>query len=460
MIKNTIAEYEKKFAKSKALYERARRVQPRGVSHDQWHARPFPLYMTRAAGARVWDVDGNEYIDYYGGHGGKVLGHAHPAVVAAVQGQIARGTQLGAACDLAVDWAERIQALVPSAERVEFVSSGTEAMMFGIRLARAYTGRSGVVRFQYHFGGAYDAVTVGNKKPFDVPVGAGIPAGAVRDTEALPMNDAAALEAALQARDTAVVIAEAAGSSSGVVGIDPPFYAVMRELTARYGTLLFFDEVVTGFRYSPGGVQAAVGVTPDLTSLGKGVTGVVPGAGAIVGRESVMRLFEFGDEHHNRYGRVVHSGTFNANPLCAAAGIAYLDLIATGEPTRAAAAGARRLRDGFQACMDERGIAGCAYDAGFSVVHLYFGACERRSRCDRGVCLNAAKSRDPSTGEALFMHLALNGVKTPTRGYDFFVSAVHTEDDLARTVAAFGRALDGLVEDGMLRGRSTGQVSG
>jgi len=155
---------------SKALYERARRVLPRGVSHDQWHARPFPLYMSRAAGARVWDVDGNAYIDYYGGHGGKVLGHAHPAVVAAVQAQVENGTQFGAACDLAVEWAESIQRLVPSAERVEFVNSGTEAVMFGIRLARAFTGRPKVVRFEYHFGGAYDAVAVGNKKPFDVPV--------------------------------------------------------------------------------------------------------------------------------------------------------------------------------------------------------------------------------------------------------------------------------------------------
>ena len=144
-----------------------------------------------------------------------------------------------------------------------------------------------------------------------------------------------------------MVVLEAAGSSSGVVGIDPPFYAVLREMTARYGTLLFFDEVVTGFRYAPGGVQAAVGVTPDLTALGKGVSGVMPGAGAVVGRAEVMALLELGDERWNRYGRVSHSGTFNANPLCAAAGIAYLNLIATGEPTDACqsqrAPAARRL---------------------------------------------------------------------------------------------------------------------
>ena len=450
MSTSTIAEYEKRFPKSKALYERAQRVVVRGVSHDQWHARPFPLYMARAAGAYVWDVDGNRYIDYYGGHGGQVLGHAHPAVVAAVQAQIASGVQYGAGCEQAVAWAEAIQRLVPSAERVEFVNSGTEAILYGIRLARAFTGRPKVVRFQFHFGGAYDAVAVGNKKPFDVPVSAGILPGAVQDTVVIPMNDAAALEAALRDRDAAVVVLEAAGSSSGVVGIDPPFYAVLRETTAKHGTLLCFDEVVTGFRYSPGGVQAAVGVTPDLTALGKGVSGVMPGAGAIVGRAGVMAMLELGDERWNRYGRVTHSGTFNANPLCAAAGIAYLGRIATGEPTSAANRSARRLCEGFQAVMDGRGVEGCAWDGGFSTVHLYFGPCDRRGACGRRVCLNAEKTREPALGQALFMNLALNGVKTPTRGYDLFVSAVHTADDLERTVDAFGRALDALRDEGLL----------
>jgi glutamate-1-semialdehyde 2,1-aminomutase len=304
-----------------------------------------------------------------------------------------------------------------------------------------------VVRFQFHFAGAYDAITVGNKKPFDVPVSAGILPCTVKDTAVIPMNSEEALENALKKRDVAVVISEAAGSSSGVVGIQPSFYQVMRDVTARYGTLLFFDEVVTGFRYSPGGVQAAVGVTPDLTALGKGVTGVMPGAGAIAGRQDIMDLLLLKDEEWNRYQRVSHSGTFNANPLCAAAGIAYLKIIATGEPTRVANQKARQLRDALQRQMDERGIAGCAYDSGFSVVHVYFGHCHRMGQCDRAVCLNADKTRDPGTGQALFMNLALNGVKTPTRGYDSFLSAVHTEDDLKKTVAAFGNSLEVLLEE-------------
>jgi glutamate-1-semialdehyde 2,1-aminomutase len=444
---STLQRYEAKFAKSKALFERARKVMPRGVSHDQWYADPFPIYMSRAKGSHLWDIDGNEYVDYYGGHGGKMLGHAPPAVVAAVQDQIEKGTQYGAVCDLAVDWAELIQKLVPSAELIEFMNSGTEAIMYGIRLARAFTKRDKVVRFQFHFAGAYDAVTVGYKKPFEVPVSAGILPSTVKDTVIIHMNSEEALENALKKRDVAVVIAEAAGSSSGVVGIHLSFYEVMRELTSRYGTLLFFDEVVTGFRYSPGGVQAAVGVTPDLTALGKGLTGVMPGAGAIAGRKDIMNLLLLKDEEWNRYQRVSHSGTFNANPLCAAAGIAYLKIIATGEPTRIANQKARQLRDGFQREMDGRGVAGCVYDSGFSVIHIYFGPCDRMGRCDRVVCLNADKTRAPAAGQTLFMNLSLNGVKTPTRGYDFFVSAAHSEDDLKYTVEAFGRALDALLDE-------------
>jgi glutamate-1-semialdehyde 2,1-aminomutase len=368
-------------------------------------------------------------------------------VVEAVQKQIEMGIQYGAGCDLAVEWAELIQKLVPSAERIEFMNSGTEAIMYGIRLARAFTKRSKVVRFQFHFAGAYDAITVGYKKPFDVPVSAGILPYAVQDTLVIPMNNEEALEEALKKREVAVVITEAAGSSSGVIGIKPSFYKTMRELTTKYGTMLFLDEIVTGFRYSPGGVQAAVGVTPDLTSLGKGITGVMPGAGAIVGRKDIMDLFLFKDENWNRYDRVSHSGTFNANPLCAASGIAYLKIIATGEPTRIANQKTRQMRDAFQRQMDERGIVGCAYDSGFSVLHTYIGKCELQGQCHRTVCLNADKVRDPQIGEVLYMNLALNGVKGPVRGYDLFLSAVHSPEDIKKTIEAFGSSLETMLEE-------------
>jgi glutamate-1-semialdehyde 2,1-aminomutase len=440
-------QYEAKFAKSKEMFARSEGMVPRGVAHDAWQASPFPLFLTRARGSHIWDVDGNEFIDYFGGHGGMMLGHAHPVVVRAAQEQLEKGVQFGTCCDLMLDWAGIIRKLVPSAERIEFTNSGTEAVMFGVRLARAYTGRKKIIRFQFHFAGAYDAVTVGYKKPFQVSVSGGVLPSAVEDTIVLPMNEEAILEEALRNRDVAVVMVEAAGAGSGVVGIKPSFYQTLRESTEKYGTLLLFDEIVTGFRYSPGGVQAAVGVTPDLTTLGKGITGVMPGAGAIVGKKEVMEMFLFKDEHWNRYQRVSHFGTFNANPLCAATGIAYLNIIATGQPTRDANRNARKLRDGMQAKLDEREIPGCIYDSNFSVVHVYLGKCDLQGQCDREVCLNAEKERPSEVGEALYRNFALNGVKTATRGFDLYVSAVHSGEDLKRTIRAFGNSLDTMIEE-------------
>jgi len=447
----SVEQYEEKFHRSKEMFEKAEGMVPRGVAHDAWQASPFPLFLTRARGSHIWDVEGNEFIDYFGGHGGKMLGHAHPVVVRAAQEQLEKGVQFGTCCDLMLDWAGIIQKLVPSAERIEFMNSGTEAIMYGVRLARAYTGRKKIIRFQFHFAGAYDAVTVGYKKPFQVSVSGGVLPSAVEDTIVLPMNEEAVLEEALRSRDVAVVMVEAAGAGSGVIGIKPSFYQTMRQLTEKYGALLLFDEVVTGFRYSPGGVQAAVGVTPDLTTLGKGITGVMPGAGAIVGKKNVMEMFLFKDEHWNRYQRVSHFGTFNANPLCAATGIAYLNIIATGQPTQDANRNARKLRDGMQAKLDEREIPGCIYDSNFSVVHVYLGKCDLQGRCDRVVCLNAEKERPSEVGEALYRIFALHGVKSAPRGFDFYVSAVHSGEDLKRTMKAFGNCLDTMIEEKILR---------
>ncbi len=442
--------YAARFPESKALFERAKDIFPRGVPHDAWDVSPFPIFITKAKGSHLWDVDGYRYVDYYGGHGGKVLGHAHPAVVEAAREQIENGIQYGSCPDISLEWAELIKELVPSAERVEFTNSGTEAVMMGIRLARAFTGRSKIVRFQFHYSGGYDAVLVGYKEPFDVPISAGVPPAALEDTIVIPANNEKALEDSLRERDVAALMVEAAGSSSGVVGIKQSFYQTMRDLTGKYDTLLFFDEVVTGFRYSPGGVQAAMGIVPDLTALGKGVNGVVPGAGAIVGRTEVMNMLLFKDDNWDRYQRVSHFGTFNANPFCAATGIAYLKLIATGEPTKRANENARALRNGMQRKMDQRGIIGCVYDSGFSALHVYLGDCDLRGQCDRTVCLNADKVRPPDVGEALYINLALNGVKPSSRGYDFFVSAVHTKGDIDRTIEAFDISLDSMVKENIL----------
>jgi glutamate-1-semialdehyde 2,1-aminomutase len=399
--------YISNFPKSKAIHEKAMGVFPRGSTHDAWYRIPFPIHMKEAKGARQWDVDGYEYIDYFGGHGGLILGHAHPSVVEAVTRQIERGTQYGACNNLALEWAELIKKLIRSADRVEFTSSGTEANMLAVRLARAFTGRGKIVKFRGHFGGWYDPMTLGAKRPWDVPTSLGILPSVLEETIVIPCNDGKVLRDELKNRDVALLMVEAFGASSGMVGIDPSFYPVMREMTLNYGTLLLFDEVVTGFRFSPGGVQAVRGIVPDLTSLGKAITGMIPGAGAIVGRTDVMDLLSFKDTERDRYERVSHEGTFNGNPLCAAAGTAALKILETGEPQRKADELAALLRRGMQEVMDRRGVIGCVY-GDFSVFHLYFGACEMQGKCHRKICLNEEKVRPLEIGKALALNMTLN----------------------------------------------------
>jgi len=450
MTNETILErYIAKFPKSKAMFERALQNQPRGVSHDAWFLDPFPVYMHGAEGSRMWDVDGHEYIDYFGGHGALMLGHAHPSLVEAVNAQIKKGTHYGASHDLQVEWAEIIKKLIPSAERVEFTNSGTEANMLAMRLSRAFTGREKIIRFRGHFAGFADHVMVGVYPPWDVPGTRGLLSSDVENTLVIPINDEKALEHGLHNRDIALVMVEAAGAFTGITGIAPDFYQVMRKLTSDFGTLLHFDEVVTGFRYSPGGIQALMGVTPDLTSLGKIITGGMPGAGAIVGRADILDLFSFKDEHWNRYKRVAHSGTFNGNPLCASTGIATLKILADGKPQQHAAEMAQTLRDQMQAAISNRDLSGCVFGDS-SVYHIYLGACDIRDQCRRRICLNDAKTISVPVGHLLAMNLMLNGVHGPARGYDGLVSAVHDEKDIQLTVQALEASLDALIKEGMI----------
>jgi len=447
---SSVEEYIAKFPKSKALYEKAKSVFRNGVTHDARYYQPFPIYITHGKGSREWDVDGYEHIDYFGGHGALMLGHAHPSLIEAVNEQITKGTHWAACHELEIQWAELIKKLIPSAERVEFVNSGTEANMMGIRLARAFTGRDKIVRFRGQMGGSYDSVMIGGREPWNTPNTPGLLPGVVENTIAVPVNDEQALEEALSNRDVASVLYETPGAYHGTVGTIPSFYKALRELTRKYGTLLHFDEVVSAFRDSPGGVQATVGVIPDLTSLGKNVAGGMPGAGAIVGCADVMDLLSFKDDEWNRHKRVPHSGTFNGNPLCAAAGIATLKILATGEPQRQANNIATLLREGMERAIRQRGVDGCAYSDG-GQAHLYLGSCHLRDECDRITCLNSTKVRHAKLSYALSINLTLNGVHSTSRAVEFFVSAVHSEEDISESVEAFEVSLDAMIEEGVLR---------
>ena len=434
------------FARSHALFGEASAVLPGGLAHDSRVADPFPLYMARAAGARKWDVDGNEYVDYWMGHGALVMGHAYQPVVEAVCRQVALGTHLGACHELEVRWAQQVQVLVPCAERVRFCSSGTEATLLAMRLARAHTGRERILRFHDHFHGWHEYATTGIRAPYATAGAPGTPAAVGDSLLVVTDSDLDAVHAALAARDVAAVILEPTGAAWGTVPLTPAFVEQLRAITAETGTLLIFDEVITGFRLAPGGAQELLGVTPDLCALAKALGGGLPAA-AIAGRADVLELLS----PAGRAGiKVPHAGTFNANPLSAAAGLAALEALATGAPQRAADRAAARLRVGFNQVLAELDIAGAAYGTS-SLFHLHLGD---------GIELDASGAVAAFDREALARDAkahALNGELRAgllERGVDFMraggmVSSAHTDADIDATVEA-GR--ETLVSMGLARG--------
>ncbi|MDE0042934.1 MAG: aminotransferase class III-fold pyridoxal phosphate-dependent enzyme, partial [Candidatus Poribacteria bacterium] len=256
--------YAEAFQKHEKLVRQAGQIFPDGVTHDSRHADPFPIYIDRAEGSKKWGVDGKEFIDYWAGHGALLLGHGHPAIVNAVKRQMERGTHYGACHPLELEWAGLVKDLISSAERVRFVSSGTEATLMGLRLSRTFTGKNKLLKFAGHFHGWHDFVIQDAQPPFGKAV-PGIPAEVLDTTVICPPNNIAAVERCLQTdSDIACIILEPTGGSSGTIPTKGEFLRQLREVTHHYGVVLLFDEVVTGFRVAPGGAQGYYGVTPDL----------------------------------------------------------------------------------------------------------------------------------------------------------------------------------------------------
>jgi glutamate-1-semialdehyde 2,1-aminomutase len=428
-------------AGSGAWYARAQQAVGGGLGHDVRHALPFPTYIARGQGAYKWDVDGHRYIDYHVGNGALLLGHAHPAIVEAVIKAAPLGTHFGNDHPLQVEWAERIQSLVPCAERVRFTNSGTESDMLACRVARAYTGRPTILRFEGHFHGWGDELVTGFAPPFDVPPSIGLMPGYRLGTVMTPANDLDEVDRILGQRgDVAAVILEPSGGSWARLPLRPGFLAGLRDVTRRHGTLLIFDEVITGFRWAPGGAQERFGVTPDLSSHAKIVGGGVPGA-AICGRADVMRVFDItGDAFHDRFRRIAHQGTYNATPLTAAAGLACLNLVATGEPTRRADALAERLRAGLNGVLERHAIRGLAYGES-SVFHVFLeapGAPLPVSRPEDYRWLDAVtlKSMDPALVRLLQNGFRVRGIELLSYNGGM-TSAAHEESDIDETVGAF-----------------------
>ncbi|MSR56206.1 MAG: aminotransferase class III-fold pyridoxal phosphate-dependent enzyme [Planctomycetaceae bacterium] len=445
------AAYRDQFPTSAKLFERGKRVFPNGVTHDGRFLQPFPVYIESAAGSKKYDADNNEIIDYWMGHGSLLLGHSHPAVVEAVQAQAARATHPGACHEQEIEWAEAVQRLIPSVERMRFVNSGTEATLMALRLCRIISGKRKVLKFAGHFHGWHDLLIPAADPPYDtgdfsMP---GITGGVLDDLVVVPPNDLAALERAIDEQDPACVIVEGTGGHWGLVPMRGEFLRGLREITTRKKVILIFDEVITGFRVAPGGSQGHYGICPDMTTMAKILAGGLPG-GCLGGRADLMAALEF----DNPYGKKMkHPGTYNGNPLSAAAGVAALGVVATGEPCRVANEMGRKLRTDLNELFERKNVNWIAYGefSGATIVPNYEGP---RPDSDAFIPYNNSLVKLDSKIDSKLTHAFR--VALLMGGVDFFgwramLSGAHAAADIDQTVVAVGDAIDLLQDEGLIR---------
>lgn len=449
----TIAEtFQRKHPGSAALYREAVSLFPDGVTHDTRRFWPFPLYVDRAEGSRKWDVDGNEIIDYVVGHGALFLGHNHPAILAATQQQLAKGTHYGASHELEVRWAAAVKELLPSIESLRFTSSGTEATHMAIRLARAFTGRDKIVRFDRHFHGWHDNV-VGTAGPESTtPHSPGVPEATLSNVIVIPPNDLELLDSTLKEhRDIAAVIIEPTGGSWGTYPLANGFVQGVREVTSQNDVLMIMDEVITGFRLAPGGAQQKFGVHADITTMAKILAGGLPG-GAVGGRSDVLAYIETRDDDWNENHRIAHQGTFNANPLSAAAGSTALTIVSDGELHKRADSLTRRWVQGMNALIRKHGVSGCAYGYS-SKFHILLGRPCPEPIDDFEWPLHEGRREMPSAMRpdlalALKQGLINNGVDLMSTGG--MLSIAHSEADIDKSLDAFEATISQMQDEGLL----------
>jgi glutamate-1-semialdehyde 2,1-aminomutase len=418
--------------RSEELFERARRVIPGGVNSP---VRAFgavggtPRFAVRGEGAYVVDADGNRYVDLVQSWGALLFGHARPEIIDAARSATGRGTTFGAPTELEVELAERITAAMPSVEMVRLVSSGTEAAMSAIRLARGCTGRDLVLKFDGCYHGHSDALLAqgagSGVATLGIPGSPGVTEGAARDTLTVPFNDSDAADRIFAERGDriAAAIVEPVAANMGVVPPEPGFLEGLRELCSAAGALLVFDEVITGFRIAFGGAQGAYGVTPDLTVLGKVMGGGFPCA-AFGGRRDVM-------ERLAPVGPVYQAGTLSGNPVAVAAGIAALDLAERLDPYAALATTATILADGLTERLSARAIPVTVNRAG-SLFSLFFSSEPVRD-------FAGAKSADHARYARFFHHLLDHDVWLPPSGYELWtLGTEHGPDEVDRVLEAAG----------------------
>jgi glutamate-1-semialdehyde 2,1-aminomutase len=416
-------------SRNEALFQRAQKTIPGGVNSPVRAFRSVggtPRFIQRAAGARVWDADGKDYLDYVGSWGPAITGHAHPAIVEAVREAALRGLSFGAPTESEVEMAELICELMPSIDMVRLVSSGTEATMSAIRLARGFTGRDAIIKFEGCYHGHADSLLVkagSGLLTFGNPSSGGVPADFAKHTIVLDYNDLGQVEDAFKARggEIAAVIVEAVAGNMNLIKPQPGFLEGLRALCTQYGAVLIFDEVMTGFRVGPQGVQGLYDITPDLTTLGKVIGGGMP-VGAFGGRRDIM-------QHIAPLGSVYQAGTLSGSPVAVAAGLASLKLVREAGFYDALAARATQLVDGLTAAARGAGVTFCA-DAVGGMFGLYFS-----ERVPRSFTEVMASDRDSFNR---FFHAMLDAGHyfAPSAFEAGFVSAAHTAADIDATIAA------------------------
>ncbi len=419
---------------SQKLFARARQVIPGGVNSP---VRAYgsvnldPPFIIRGQGSRVYDVDGNEYIDYVGSWGPMIMGHAHPAVVHAVRERVACGASFGAPTLLEIEMAEELCQALPSLEMVRMVNSGTEATMSAIRLARGYTGRKKIIKFAGCYHGHVDALLVAagsGATTLGVPDSAGIPEEFTRHTFSATYNDLASVDKLLDAAATeiAAIIVEPVAGNMGTIPPEPGFLDGLRERCNKHDIVLIFDEVMTGFRVAYGGAQLKYGITPDLTCLGKIIGGGLP-VGAFGGKKEIM-------EHLAPLGGVYQAGTLSGNPLAMAAGLETLRLLKKENPYPELDTKTRRLTDGINELLSEKDIPHYCTRVG-SMFCTYFTSTKVTD-------YDSARKSDCSRFALLFARLLKRGIYlAPSQFEAGFVSAAHSEEDLDRTLSAVKSAL-------------------
>ena len=428
--------FRQMFPASEDWHRRGRELFAGGVTHQTRFSSPFAVYFEHGDGPFKYDVDGNEIVDYVMGNGSLLMGHNPPDVVAAVREQAGRGSHIGGASTHEIRYAQAVKRLMPSLQTVRFTTSGTESTYLALRLARAFTGKSKIVKFHEHFHGWHDYVT-----PESGQALGGVPQE-VLDTVIVSPVDVAALDRILAENDdVAAVIVECNGAHWGTFPLmNPGFLHDVQEATSRHGVLFIMDEVITGFRLSPGGAQGRWDVEPDLTTMAKIVAGGHPGA-AVGGRAEIMDLMAFRDDPDwDNVGRVPQGGTFNAQPVTAAAGIATLTAVATGEVNVRADAMASRLKDGLNEAFIRNEVTGHAHGIA-SIIHVNLGA---ECSCNRDLCTmpydDIYSTMPVNKTRALRRAMLVNGVDM-MGGRGFLVSSSHDEDVIDRTLDAFSKSL-------------------